>query len=122
MTDKTVIEKAKEDYKALVAYIENGMPLPPEDDPYWRASSALDSLGGFIAAIEEGKPANDNDAYDVALEILSLGNSKATPANISDKIQQFAESYHASRCKEESAAILAASDRLGAALDESDKV
>lgn len=46
------IQQARSDYEILVSFVENGQILPPKDDPYWAASSALNRLGVFISNIE----------------------------------------------------------------------
>lgn len=77
------------------------------------------------ALAELEKPADEDvKAMDVAIKINDEciesgweghGFNRFIAADI---IQQYAEAYHASKLAEESAAILAASDRLGAALEE----
>ena len=64
----------------------------------------------------------ENDAYDVALDLLSISNKESTPRRYAGIIQQYAEAYHSCKLAEGTSAILAASDRLGAALDEADKM
>ena len=70
----------------------------------------------------------ESKALDVAIKIndecIESGweghlFNRSTAADI---IQQYAEDYHSRKLEEESAAILAASDRLGAAPDEADKM
>ena len=69
-----------------------------------------------LALAELEKP-TDEDAQKIAAQYaITQFDFDA----LGQQIQQYAEAYHARKLAEESAAILAASDRLGAALDEAE--
>jgi hypothetical protein len=55
-------EQIAADLATVSAYIENGSPLPElEDDPYWKASSASERLGGIVSALSTAE--QERDAY-----------------------------------------------------------
>lgn len=127
MTDKTAIEKARDALVLARDYINDGTMLPKDiDHPYFKTSAAIDeALAELYKCVsKEAEPDNHatDEAWWVARKVYDGIKADLSPFASACLIKQFAESYHASRCKEESAAILAASNRLGAALDESDKV
>jgi len=49
MTDIEIITEA---LNVIDAYINNGAPLPPKTNPYWRADAAIETIRSRLAALD----------------------------------------------------------------------
>lgn len=70
MTDRELLKEARDALGVVTAYIENGTPLPPDDDPYWKASTALVNLGSILSRIDSALADTGNiDAHELVKKI-----------------------------------------------------
>jgi hypothetical protein len=69
MTDRELLKEARDALGVVTAYIENGTPLPPDDDPYWKASTALVNLKGILSRIDSALAAPEPDAMELVRQV-----------------------------------------------------
>ena len=64
---RELLKEARDALKIISAYIENGEQLPPDNDPYWKASDALIRLSVIINHLDA--LAAPQDALEVVRKI-----------------------------------------------------
>jgi len=67
MTDAEIITEA---LNVIDAYINNGAPLPPKPNPYWRADAAIETIRSRLAALDRLSVPPGESARELAVEIL----------------------------------------------------
>ena len=100
MTDRELLKEARDTLGVVTAYIENGTPLPPDDDPYWKASTALVNLESILSRIDSALAAPEPDAMELVRQVregsvagytLSSNYWKLTNSEAVALIEQYAK-------------------------------
>ena len=100
MTDQELLKEARDALGVVTAYIENGTPLPPDDDPYWKASTAVVNLESILSRIDSALAAPEPDAMELVRQVregsvagytLSSNYWKLTDSEAAALIEQYAK-------------------------------